>query len=337
MRMGLLALGALAAAAAGASAGGARAETVIKFGTFIPPQSLTMREGALKWIAQVEKDTNGRVTFQKFLGGALSRNPAKQYELLTGGVQDATVVLPSYTQKLFPDFSILALPYMFDSAEEASVAGWRLYKAGMMSGPSPVQIVSIWTNTNSAIHVNKTIRSGADLKGLKIRAAGPEEAGIIESVGAIPVGMSITQVAESLNRGVVDGALAGWTALKTFRIFSLIRTHYNEPYGVRSFFLGVRNEAWNKLSAGDQAILMKHGGEAFSRHMGRANDAEEAELQAEAQRSPDHAIVSPPADDRDKRRAMFERFHREWAEGHENGAKKYEALKKIVAEFRAGS
>ena len=44
-------------------------------------------------------------------------------------IQETTVVLPIYTSKLFPDFSLLELPYMFRSAEGASVAGYRLYLA----------------------------------------------------------------------------------------------------------------------------------------------------------------------------------------------------------------
>lgn len=325
------------AAGAGAPATNARAQTTIKFGTFIPPTSITFRAGAKPWMEAVERESDGRIKFQTFLGGSLSRSPAKQYELLVNGIQDATIVLPSYTQKLFPDFSILSLPYLVESAEEASVAGWRLHEAGMLSGLDKVQVVSIWTNTNSAIHVNRTIRSVEDLKGLRIRASGPEEADIIKTLGASPVGMSITQVAESLNRGVIDGALAGWTALRAFRIFPLIKAHYEEPYGIRGFFLGLRKDVFEGMSERDRAIIMKHGGETFARAMGKANDDEEADIRREAEASPDHVLLEPSPEDRASRARTFQRFHDEWAKTHENGAKKYETLKKIIEDIRKGA
>ena len=327
-----LAVALLTLAAWGTPDASARAETVVKFGSFIPPQSVVIRVGAKPWIEAVEAETAGRVKFQQFLGGGLSRAPDKQYELMVNGVQDSTVVLPSYTQALFPDFSLLGLPYVFDSAEQSSVATWRMVASGLLTGLDKVQIVSAWTNSNSVVNLNRKITSPDQLKGLKIRVAGPEESDVVKSIGATPVGMSIGQVAESLNRGVIDGALAGWSALITFKITPLIKTHYEEPYGVRTFFLGMRKPAFESLSAADRAIVMKHGGEVMARRIGVATDRDDDALKEKVKEN----ILKPSAAERPARAALFKKFHDDWIESQKDGRRKYETLMKILADLRAG-
>ena len=109
------------------------AETVtLKIGSHTPGKSNHIRNGLIPWCRAVEKDSGGTLKFQEFWGGQLSRSPAKQYELLINGIQDATTVLPSYTQELFPDFSLFSLPYLFRNAAEGSVAMWRMYEKGLL-------------------------------------------------------------------------------------------------------------------------------------------------------------------------------------------------------------
>jgi TRAP-type C4-dicarboxylate transport system substrate-binding protein len=322
----------IAALLVAAACAAASAETTVKFGTFIPPNSVVMRSAGGPWIEGVERETAGRVKFQQFLGGSLSRAPEKQYELMLTGLQDATVVLPSYTQALFPDFSLLSLPFLVESAEEASVVTWRMVQTGLLTGLDKVQVITAFTNSNSAVNLNKKIASVDDLKGLKIRVAGPEESDTVVTLGAVPVGMGIGQVAESLNRGVIDGALAGWSALNTFKIVPLIKAHYYEPYGVRTFFIGMRKPAFDGLPEADRAIVMKHGGEALARQVGKATDDEDKELIEKVKNN----IMSPSAAERPAREKLFQKFHDEWIAGQKDGRKKYDAVKKIIADVRAG-
>ena len=60
---------------------------------------------------------------------------------------------------------------------------------------------------------NKKVRKPEDMKGLKIRVAGKVEAKVIQILGASPVTMPSAEVAQALQRGVVDGVLMNpWTA-----------------------------------------------------------------------------------------------------------------------------
>ncbi len=329
MGLALAAIAFLAAPSAGA-------ETTLKFGTFVPPRAVVAM-GAVHWMDAVEKDTAGRITFKRFFGGALSRSPRKQYELMKNGIQDATVILPSYTAKLFPDFALLELPYLFRSPEEASVAGWRFYKTGLMRGMDDIHVVSVFSNGNSAMHFSRVIASAKDIKGLKIRAPGPAEAAVIKLMGAVPVGMSITQVAESLNRGVIQGSLNGWSALRPFRITPLIKSHYNEPFGVRMFFTAIRKSVYNALSNKDRQVITKHGGEGYARFMTRRWQVDiEADMR-KAKADPKRTVIGYSDAELEKRAAIFQPLHESWIKKAPGGAEKYNALMRILKQMRGSS
>ena len=219
------------------------AQTVtLKAGSHTPPKAGIIKDGFVRWIRAVEKDSGGTLKFKEFWGGQLTRSPKKQYELLLNGIQDATYILPSYTQELFPDFSLFALPYLFRTPDEAAIAMWRFYQKGLLRGLDKIYIASIHNNGNSLLHFSKKVETAADIKGLKIRASGPEEAAVIKAVGGVPVAMGITQIAESLNRGVIQGALSGWSPARSFRYLPLIKSHWVEPFGIRVFFLAINKK-----------------------------------------------------------------------------------------------
>lgn len=315
----------------------AAAETKLIWGHFVPPQSYTARLGYVPWMKRVEKASHGRIKFQMYFGGAISRSPRKQYELLINGMQDATSILPSYTAALFPDFTMFALPYLFNSAAESSVAGWRLYKKGMLGGLEKVFTVAIFTNGNSALHFSRKIKSAEGIKGLKIRVAGPEESEMVKILGGAPVGMSITQVAESLNRGVIQGTMNGWSALKPFRITPLIKTHYEEPLGTRSFVLMLSMKAFNKLPKQDQQVIRDNSGEKESKRMGQLGDDEAAAARKAAIADPARTVISYTPAQLEQRAKMFRHFRDAWIKNHKDGARKYEAMQKILSDIRAGS
>ena len=175
--------GALGAAAIALSlviggTGAIAATTTIKIGSFTPPKAGYLRTITIPFLRQVEKDSAGEIKFQEFWGGALIRSPRKQWEGMLNGIQDATQVLPSYTAKLFPDFGIFALPFMFEKTGtmEATIAGWRMYEKGLLGGFDKMHAFAVYTNDNSGLHLGREITSLDQIKGLKFRAPGGTEA-----------------------------------------------------------------------------------------------------------------------------------------------------------------
>jgi len=310
----------------------------LKIGNHTPQKSSHIRVGILPWVRAVEKDSGGTLKFQEFWGGQLSRSPAKQYELLMNGIQDVTIVLPSYTQELFPDFSLFSLPYLFRSAEEASIAMWRFYEKGLLRGMDKVYVASVYSNGNSLLHFSKKVETAADIKGLKIRASGPEEAAVIKAISGVPVAMSITQIAESLNRGVIQGALSGWSPARSFRYLPLIKTHWVEPLGVRSFFLGINKKVYDGLPEKAKRAIDKNSGLALSRRVGGVAFGEEIKvLREQAKEDPKRNMIIISGAEGEKRyNTLFKSFHEEWIKTTPDGKQKYDTLIDIIADIRKG-
>jgi len=309
----------------------------LKWGTFEPVQGSPARNNYIPWMRAVEKDSDGTLTFQEFWGGALSRAPDKQYELMMNGIQDVAMTLPSYVQALFPEFGMFELPFTFRNAVEGATAQWKMHEAGLLSGLGKVKVVAIYNNGNSALHFNRRIQSLDDVKGLKIRTAGPEEAELLTILGAAPVAMAISQVAESLNRGVIDGTLNGWNANQTFRITPLIKSHFEAPFGVRTFFFSIRKDAYDALPEPARKAIDKHSGIETSKAFSAAFDRENGSTREAALNDKERNVISPPNAEIDVLRRRFQPLHDRWLQGHLDAKRAYEALHKYLGELRSGT
>ena len=312
------------------------AADVVKIGIFTPPKSSIMVKGIIPFLDQVAKKSNGAFKYQGFWGGSIMRNPAKQYEVLLSGLQDGAMVLPSYTQALFPDFTLFTLPNLFLSAEEASVAMWRMHQQNLLSGLDKMHVMAIYSNGNSAFHVSKKLSSVEGLKGLKIRSAGPGEADIIKSMGAVPVGLAITQVAEAVSRGVVDGTLSGWDATRSFRIEPLIVTSVDMPFGTRSFLFALNRKVYDGLVPEAKKALAAYEGEPLSRKFGQVFDEADTSMAKAAAKNPKKVVINADKAALAGLEKHFKPFHDAWIKDNADGQKKYDALRNILAEMRKG-
>ena len=309
----------------------------LKFGSFIPPKASEVREGIIPWIKEVEKATDGELSFQQFFGGALSRSPLKQYELLQNGVQDVTIIVTPYVASVFPDFSLFALPYLgLRNAEEASVALWRMGQTGLMRGLDRVHVVTLYTNDNSHIHTRDKTTSIEDLKGMKIRAAGPTEATITKILGATGVGMPITQVAQSLNTGVIKGAMSTWGAIRAFRLERLVNATIEDQLGVRTFIIAINKKVYAGLSDKAKKVLSDTGGEKLARHMGQVFDRQSARVRAKAVADRPDSIISFSATEQKHRAKLFQPVHDQWMEKNDQGKELLAKFNVILADIRAG-
>jgi len=244
---------------------------------------------------------------------------------------DVAQVLPSYTAQLFPDFTLFALPFMFEGPEEGSEAAWRFYKTGLMRGLDKLHLFSVYINDNGGMHFKGKLKSIADIKGLKMRAAGPQEAKTIRLMGGAPVSMGMGQVAGALNRGVIQGLLAGFSAVRTFRVMPLVQTHVTVPFGVRSFMLLMKKEKYDKLPAPVKAALDKNSYLPLSIRLGKVQFSIAKGVRAKAQKK---TYIAPKGAELAALRKKFQVLHDDWIKATPDGKKKYDALQKILADIR---
>ena len=310
--------------------------TTVSIVCFLPPRSVSVSKVFVPWIKSVEAAAEGDLKFQPYWGGSLGRNPFKQYDLMKDGIADVIYVLPNYTPGQFPDFSIFELPYLVKTGEEGSVAIWRMHQKGLLRGLQQGHVIGFFSTEANLFHSTKPIASLSQIKGLKIRAAGPVYGSLIKHLGGVPIGMPVTQMTEAISRGVVDGALLGWGGSLVFRLHNVTNHHYQAPLGISPFFVSMNQGKWNALSQKAKAAITKYGGEYLSHLGGKAFDDFGKRGYKVISKAGKRTITRATPSEIETQAASAKSIHDAWIKGKKDGAKKYAVLQQILADIRAG-
>ena len=316
-------------------AGNTANAVTLKLAVFIPPKSVSGSRVLTPIANMIEKESKGDLKIKIFYGGQLGRSPRKQYELVTNGIADMSYIVDIYMSGQFPDTSIFELPYNIRQGTEGSLARWRMYEAGHLRGYQDVKAVGLGMSEPGGIHTRKPMKSLADIKGMKIRATGRVATAYLKQYGAIPVGMPVTKVTEAIDRGVLDGLMQSWVGLVTFRTHNVVKYHYEAPVGALTFSIVLNKKKWSKLSASQQALIDKYGGEFMARKAGNAFDTLGHQRKTKHQKDADRTFISLSGTELKKARADVQPIYDEWVKNTPNGQKKLDALQSILADIRS--
>jgi TRAP-type C4-dicarboxylate transport system substrate-binding protein len=314
---------------------GANAEAVkLKFAVFTPENEVTYQTIMKPWAERVMRDAKGLVEIKMYPGGTLGRDGSKQIKLLKDGVADIAFIIMAYNPGLFPDDKVTELPNLINNAVEGSVAFWRLHQKGLLRGYEELEVFSLVTTSPYLIHANRPIKKTADLRGLKIRSAGKLESDCITALGAVPVGMPVGSVAESLSRGVIDATPMHYAALHAFGIAGATKYHYENRLGAIPFGFVMTKERFAQMPAPVQQAMRKNGGEVLSREFGKAMDAENARLRKATEADEKQSIVVPSDADRAAWDKAVGACRQAWMKDHPGGQKLLDTMRAEIAAVR---
>lgn len=243
-----------------AFAGTVSAEPVIlKYAQFEPSnKAFAMREIWLPWVDKLNKEGEGLFKIEVYVGGTLNRVPPKQLKILRDGVADIAFTLPSYTPGIFEDDSVVEVPFIAENAMEAGLAAYRMLKKGMLKNYDIIVPLMLSAGQQYAIHSTFPIKRPGDLKGKKIRATGKMQHYMAQELGAAPVGMPVTKIAESMSRGLIEATTNEWNAVRTFKIEDVARYHCMLPLGTVTFLLAMNKQKFESLPQKAQDIFIRN-------------------------------------------------------------------------------
>ncbi len=313
------------------------AEKNLKLAYFGSPQGSLYKGAMVPWMAEMNKQLAGKVKVDGFPGGAMGRNPRAQVKLVQDGVIDIGFFVPSYTPGRFPDTQVMELPGIFRNSREASISFWRLYDKGLQRGFDKFHVFSLFTTDAYNIHTKSPIKRLSGLKGLKLRAGGPVAAATIKAIGAVPVGMPITTVAENISKGVLDGSASDWNVAFAFRIVDVAKHHYMALMGTVPIGMLMTKKNWNGLDPAVKAAFTKTGGEAFARRHAVVNDAAQAKFLAIAKTRSDNTFVFPSEADQKAWEKITQPVIDNWIKKHPNGKKLFDTLQQELTKIRTDS
>lgn len=312
-------------------------ETTLRLSAFIPAQAPTFAQVIKPWADAVNAEGKGIIKIDTYPGGVLGGNPGLQPKMVTDGVADIALVIPAYSAGRFPDNDVMELPRLVNNSTESSMAIYRLYKRGLLRGYDDFYVVMLGTTNPYAIHTKVPVKTTADIKGLKLRAGGPVASASLRALGAAPVGMPITEVAENVSRGVIDGTGGDWDVMYSFRIIEAAKHHYMAAVlGAVPVAVLMSKKVYDGLPDNAKAIINKHSGEPMSKRFGGVHDAIQSGKHTDTTKAAGHTMIDPPADELAKLDATLAPVTNNWVKEHPNGQALFAAVKEELAKIRAG-
>jgi TRAP-type C4-dicarboxylate transport system substrate-binding protein len=207
-----------------------KAETVkLTYSNFFPPTHFNSKL-AEEWAKEIEKRTNGKVSFSFFHGGALLKGP-EIYDGVMKGASDLGMSLFAYTAGRFPVMEALDLPIGYPSAKVATFVANDFFQKFRPKELEGVKVLYLHAHGPGLLHSKKEVRKLEDLKGLKVRCTG-FSAKAAEALGAVPVAMGQGEAYEALQKGVVEATLSPIEVLKGWKQAEVIK------YTVECFSVG---------------------------------------------------------------------------------------------------
>ena len=214
----LVALAMLLALPPGAHAQGAAKTFVMKLSTATIND--TQHEWLRRFVAAVEKDSDGRIKGEIYPASQLGSIP-RQIEGVQFGSIQAWIGPPEFLVGVDERYEALSAPGLFTSQDQ---------DARVISDP-PVRDLILGLGANkglvgigiapigpSSTATRKPIRRLAEFKGLKIRVlASAFQLEMIRRMDASPVAMTLADVLPALQQGAVDAALATITVYTTMQ------------------------------------------------------------------------------------------------------------------------
>jgi TRAP-type transport system periplasmic protein len=265
--------------AALASAAPARAQEVtLRVHHFLPPSSVAHEKFIKPWAGRLERQSQGRIAVQVFPAMQLGGQPPQLYDQARDGVADIVWTLPSYTPGRFPVSEVFELPFLPGTAEATSQALQDFADRHLRGEFGDVHPLLFHVHAPGSIHTrDRAVATVEDMKGLKLRSPTRGMTGLMETLGAVSVGMPAPGVPEALSRGVLDGMAFPYEVVLPLRAHEMVGYHAEIPGLYTSVFLLAMNKArYEGLPADLRKVIDDNSGMALAREIGRLYDEAEA-------------------------------------------------------------
>ncbi|CAG9000236.1 MAG: Solute-binding protein [Candidatus Celerinatantimonas neptuna] len=208
---------------------------------------------------EVSEQTHGKVRIRIYPDGQMG-GPRQTLEMLQQGALAMTKVSASELEPFDPVFSIFSLPYLFrDTAHFNKVVygpiGHALEQLPKKKG---FVLLAAYEAGTRSFYAKKTIRTPADLKGLKVRVVStPTTNKMIELLGGAPAPIPFGEVYTALQQGVVDAAENNIPSYVQTRHVEIAKYYSQDQHTAVPDFLAISTSALNRLTPEQRKLLEK--------------------------------------------------------------------------------
>ncbi|WP_022665741.1 TRAP transporter substrate-binding protein [Desulfospira joergensenii] len=252
------------------------AKTELTYSNFFPPTHI-QSQLAESWCKEVEKRTHGEVVIKYFPAGTLTKAP-QTYDGVVQGMADIGMTVLAYSRGRFPVAAAIDLPMGYSSGVQATKVANAVLTHFAPKEFDDTRLMFLHAHGPGLIHTrDKEVHTLADLKGLKLRGTGTS--GLVQAaLGASPVGKSMRECYQMLQKGVVDGSSHPVESNKGWKLGEVVHymvQNFSTAY-TTTFAVFMNKDKWAKLTP-DQQKAIKEINEEWSAKHGVAWDNSDKE------------------------------------------------------------
>lgn len=257
-------------------------EVALKFHHIWPAAAMAPTRVIGPWCDKIAAESNNRLKCQLLPAMSGGGTPAQLVDRVKDGVDDLTITLPGYTPGRFPAMEVFELPFMTNSAEAGAAAAWDYLQKHATKEFPGTKVLATWVHDEGYVHTaSKPVKSLDDFRGLKLRAPTRQTNKLLAKLGATPVGMPVTGVADALTKGTIDGYVLPWEVIPAFKLHEMTKFHTEtDPsrpalYSA-GFIFGMNQAKYDSLPADLKRVIDNNSGAALSRQIGKVWDESQA-------------------------------------------------------------
>ncbi|MCP3942780.1 MAG: TRAP transporter substrate-binding protein [Desulfobacteraceae bacterium] len=257
----------------------ASAKTQLTYANFFPPTHI-QSQLAESWCKEVEKRTNGEITINYFPAGTLTKAP-QTYDGVVQGIADIGMTVLAYSRGRFPVSAAIDLPMGYSSGVQATAVANAVVNKFKPKEFNDTAIMFVHAHGPGLIHTrNKEVATLADIKGLKIRSTGTSGL-VVAALGASPVGKSMRECYQMLQKGVVDGSSHPVEANKGWKLGEVVHDmtqNFSTAY-TTTFAVFMNKDKWAALTPEQQKIIKEINAEWSLKHGIAWDEADKAGME----------------------------------------------------------
>ncbi len=210
------------------------------------------------WTEVVPETFHTRVIMSSL--GQVKLKGASVLRAMDNGVFDVVSTVADYVVSDAPGLAGLDLPVLAPNINLARkvVKAYRPVMEKIIKNRFNAKLLAVVPYPAQVLFCRTKITGLKDLKGKKVRASGWTTSKFIDALGATGVTISFSEVATSLQRGVIDCAVTGSLSGYSAGWGEVTNYLYPLPIGGWDYVITVMNlDVWNSFSKKQQKLLLK--------------------------------------------------------------------------------
>ena len=283
-------------------------DVTLKFASINAESTRAFKEIQEPLARAIEKDSGGRIKVD-FRGAGPNGfgKPAELLEKVEKGEIDIAYTVQGYSPGRFPATSVAELPLMFHDSQEGTRVMWQLYKEGLLDKDyAGLKMLSINTGAPTGIFsANKPINGLKDLRGMRLRVASPTVGLSLARMGAVPIGLPVNLIGESLANGMIDGLAFGADSMETVPgvngkgVKDQVKAFYDCGFAELALMIVMNQKAYDALPKDLQKVVDDHFNAAAIQVMAKDRDVteEEAKKRLQANSAYTYTVMTPEQHD----------------------------------------